>query len=500
MFITPYTPLSCGMEISRIPESTGKPSLVPSRSKKACASCRKNKAKCTGSFPSCGRCLSKGLVCVYEPSKVKKSKNSIQHLKDKMSQLEVEINVQKQLTEHWKRLIDQLSPKVSINPELVMKDSNILLKPFNAVSGIKPLYRHFEFSEQSLAIVNCVMGSFLEVGIKSQDIGLEEGKNDWNFLSSQMLSTSDFDRYSLDILVYLWERCYLFLAPTIYFSLDYQEQAVWNNCQALMRLVLWNKDLTRHPHLIPKVIHILIGISKFYLVHSRNGAALSCLTLAYNLGRNAKAWVTDELMDLLAIDILSNTSSCVERTKLMHRIEQKPFSSKIMDLRYAVIYCMILLDVKRFINQTESDDITMRLHMAESISDLVLGNGNTLGTFTKIHTYAMRSEVAYRQGYFDLGNDWLDSCLDALNSVADESAVQLFYSVLVLGRKGLLQPFKEENNANIIDRIIKSIEERYPSIEGLLDQGSRYPEIKMILHAFVFSPGLYKDLKRISEY
>lgn len=481
------------MEVIKQPEVLRQPSLVPTRTKRACACCRKNKAKCTGCFPTCERCLSKGLVCVYEPEKKKNKKNGAQHLKDMANQLQIEINVQKQLTEHWKRMLDQISPKASLDPASLISDIDFA-KPV-IISEKKISYQPFEFTEEGLSIINCVVGCFEDLGSQRSEISFEEAKNDWNFLANQTLTSADFQYFNIDFLVQLWERCFLFLSPSIYLSLEYQEQAIWNNCQILMRLVIWNKDLKHRPILIPKVIQILAGISKYYQLYEKKGASMSCLAIAYNMGLNSKEWVSDTLMDSLSIDLLMNTASNVERRKLINKIERKTLSTKLMHLRYIVVYCMSSLNINRFIDHTESDDLAMKLHIAESLADIV--HGDFLGTFTKCQTFAMRSEVAYRQGYIALGDEWLNSCIETVSSISDGSVIQFIYSALILGKTSFLLPFKGGNKRSIIDEITTSLEKSHPNF-ACLDEKSKYPALKNLIHAFAFSPGIHLSMRRAS--
>lgn len=424
------------------------PNSTNNKTKIACFGCRKNKTKCSGCLPTCKRCLTKGLTCTYEAEKERDRSGQLYKISNR---LELEIEVQKQLAQRWKYMLQQISPKLSINIPSMAKDVK-LSKPNINIATKRPSDPYM-FNDECLQIINSFVLGFPEHELHcGREMLLDEAQRYWDSLANGVLSYSELECLDIGMLVELWEKVSLFVMPCLYQSLEFQEEVLWKNNLTLMRLVIWEKELHNHPMLIPKVVCLLYSSSPYFYLNDMHGAAVSSLLLAYNLSTNSKEWISDGVMDSLSIDLLMNvTMSMPEKSEIIKALENKALSDKSLQIRYSIAYCLSSLNASDELDYEESDNLSRKLYDAETIGS------SHLGEFTKCQTHAIRSELAYKQGYHTLGDEWLASSLEMINSISDLEVVEYVYSALNLGLQAL--EFRTHRK-HVVEKIIGGMEKK----------------------------------------
>lgn len=397
----------------------------PCRTKQACKHCRKMKAKCSGGYP-CERCKEKGLKCEYHNSKSKKVDDK--QLKEKSKHIQAEIKNQKQMANHWKHMYNQLMQGHLVT-QIVQKGEydNICI----TVDGLEQPISNVSFTidQKTLDLLNYLLLNFERVDMPISTMKLDEANADWSYLSTQLLTVNDLEKYDVSHVIHLWGRCILFMVPSILNGLDYQEYTLWGNIMTMLKYVMFSCK-TLDPLCLTQVVNNLFLTAKRYIILGNIGASSSCLLLAYRLAIDNKGAVSARSLEFVIVDLLMNATSRSERKKWINTIEDKRAQNPVCSIRYNVAYCLSLLRVTKDLTYDEYDDLSLRLQELNQLAENIEAEETKL--IIKCQERSIRSEIAYRMGYYDLGRRWLDSCIASISDVEDASSIHCMITTRLL--------------------------------------------------------------------
>lgn len=430
-----------------------------SRAKLACLNCRKSKIRCSGTFPSCDQCLKKGRECVYDVNKVVVRRNRSEECRILISKLQMEIYAQKCIAEYWKRKFHQIIPHASI-PKTPIKN-NVLLFSLMKLNANVPPYEYIPLSYDILFLMNTIKDYSVYLNTESVDLEFENVQSEWNLLALTIHPPNGFDHYSFSDLVHLWERCNIFMGPCLYCPLPYQKYVLWQNASSLMKKILYGKELTMYPQYLHTIVSVLLNMDRYYRFIDQYGAKNSCLLLAYHLASSASEWIPPRLMDTLKIELISASITPEERVRWLSKLQFES-ADPFLNLKYIMAYSMSALTVSKEVDFKTCSDVLNRLKEAEKIAmETIQSSVNIL---TQCRTHILRAEIAYRQGFPDLAQEWIDVCFESLLNLNDFETIRIVHSTIFAFKKETERIPGKVFNERLTEDLLLRIEAHWPEL------------------------------------
>lgn len=435
-----------------------------SRVKKACVECRRLKMKCNGDKPNCTRCLEKGILCSYEHNKFVKG-TSVHVLNVEIKKYSKEIEEQKEQAQYWKTLYERIYPKFEHSPpETEMEFS------FRPSEGIVFTNSHIDinkpcvssnidaFDYHVLVLCNRLINQYPMFGLHVDQLSFEKAHNLWIFLT-QRVDTTMFHDFSFHKVVQMWEHCLLFLTAAFTFTQPEQETILWDNARMFMKYLIWERKESWPVYSIPYIVSNLTIMARMYHLKMMHGATMSCLLIAFDITQRAKENIHCAITYGVLLLLLMASPTSSDRNKWLNKAKDSMAQGQY-EIHYIMAYCTSALNHE---DRNADEMLTMSSMLLRLEQLLALPPFDEEYSATvKVYTQAIRAEISIRMGQYDIGMEWVRSCVEQYMTITDVGLMKITYIIV---NTIAVSPFYINNNCtSTVREILKRVDELVPDI------------------------------------
>lgn len=417
------------------------------RVKEACLHCRRQKVKCDGVHPTCGRCADKGLNCSYMPVN-KNLKYTINGpVKEVINKLTEELATYQKIADKYKLLYQKTqSTKFNIlSFNNTLQYNSQFTKMIVASNGTSD----FSFDQTLMEICNKII----------YDISIFMGESvilfDLNVIKkiymnlTNDIKTKELEQLPFECLLKLWENAIILCYATIALKLEAKGSIIWKQIQIMLKITLWQKDYTQYPHLIDRLLFCFLSVSRLYSVHSKVNSSASCVLIAHRIAMENSTILSRGIFEQIHIFLLLSSNTRKERLQRIELFKKLNSQSPFKIALFYLACCLTGLKIfGKEIDSSEYDELLLSLYnVEEHLEKSYIGQENAL--IIKACLYALRAELSYRTNSMSEGNKWIKLCTDIFYDLESGKLHQLFY--IFFGKLSVFhEVFVSQIRSNII--------------------------------------------------